>query len=98
MKVRLHSRARRDLIEIRDFIRQTIGPESAERVRRHLKERLERLGRLPQLGIASTEPGIRVLSPGLYPYRIYFTLTHDAVVILHIRHTSRLEPEAGELC
>ena len=98
MKVRLHSRARRDLAEIRNFIRQTIGPETAERVRLHLKERLERLGRFLQLGIASSEPGIRILSPGLYPYRIYFTVTSDAVVILHIRHTSRLEPEADELC
>lgn len=97
MKVRLHPRARRDLAEIRDFIRRTVGPESAERVRLHLKSRIERLGRLPHLGIASTEPGISILSPTRYPYRVYFTRTDAGIVVLHIRHTSGKEPAAGEL-
>lgn len=97
MRVRLHPRAQRDLAEIRDYIRARSGPASAELVRRHLKERIERLSQQPQLGIASTEPGIRVLSPTRYPYRIYFTNTPDAVVVLHIRHTSRQVPDMGDL-
>ncbi|NJO56451.1 MAG: type II toxin-antitoxin system RelE/ParE family toxin, partial [Rhodospirillales bacterium] len=74
MKVRLHPRARRDLAEIRDYLRENGGPASAERVRRHSKERIERLGRHAELGIASSEPRIRVLSPTRFPDRIYYTV------------------------
>ena len=69
VKVRLHPRARRDLIEIRDYLIDRAGPASAERVRQHLRERIARLGKEPQIGVASSEPGIRVLSPTRYPYR-----------------------------
>jgi plasmid stabilization system protein ParE len=31
------------------------------------------------------------------PYRIYYTVTAVAVVILHIRHSSRLGPDLGGL-
>ena len=97
MKVRLHPRARRDLGEIRDYIRSTSSPESAELVRQHLKLRIMRLGQLPPLGILSSEPGILILSPTRYPYRIYFTRTDAAVVILHVRHTSRQQPDLADL-
>jgi toxin ParE1/3/4 len=97
MKVKLHARARRDLVEIRHYLRLSAGPESAERVRLHIKERIARLGTSPQIGIASSEPDIRILSPTLYPYRIYFTVTLDAVVVLHVRHTSRRLPDLGTL-
>ncbi len=97
MKVRLHSRAQRDLREIRDYILAQYGSATAEKVRKHLKERILRLGREPQPGISSSEPSIRVLSPTRYPYRIYFTNTPDAVVVLHIRHTSRQVPEIDDL-
>ena len=97
MKVRLHRRAREDLEEIRDYLRQNAGPESADKVRLYLKLRIERLGRSPFLGIASSEPGIRILSPTLYPYRIYFMRMDDTVVVLHIRHTSRDVPKPTDL-
>lgn len=97
MKVRLHARARRDLADIRNYLRREAGPESAEHVRKHLHGRILSLGREPQPGIKSTEPGIRILSPAKYPYRIYVTNLPDAVVVLHIRHTSRKSPLPGEL-
>jgi len=31
------------------------------------------------------------------PYRVYYTITAVAVVILHIRHTARIDPDLGEL-
>ena len=97
MKVRLHARARRDLAEIRDYIRNAGNLQGAERVRLHLKERIERLGRSPEAGIASSHPDIRVLSPTRYPFRIYFTVAGDAVVVLHIRHTARQLPDLNQL-
>ncbi len=97
MKVRLHARARRDLAEIRNYLRETTGANAAERVRQHLKGRIDRLGRSPRPGITTSEPGVWILSPAQYPYRIYFTVTADAVIVLHVRHTSRRLPDIGSL-
>ena len=40
-----------------------------------------------------SNPEIRILPPTLYPYRIYYTVQGDDVVILHIRHSARSEPD-----
>ena len=97
MRVLLHRRARADLAEIRSFLREQGGTELAERIRRHLQLRIMRLGEFPSIGISSNYPGIRLLSPTTYPYRIYFTVVDEAVVILHIRHTSRDEPKIDDI-
>jgi toxin ParE1/3/4 len=88
IKVRLHARALADLLEIKRYLTEHASPEVAERVRIHLRSRIAQLGDT-RLGIATSHPAVRVLSPGKYPYRIYFTFTDEVVVILHIRHSSR---------
>jgi plasmid stabilization system protein ParE len=45
------------------------------------------------LGIGSVHPHIRILNPIRYPYRIYYTVQGNEVVILHIRHTSHQAPD-----
>ncbi len=50
-----------------------------------------------RLGRPTATPDVRILSLRRYPYRLYYTVTAVAVVILHIRHTSRLDPNLGEL-
>ncbi|MEQ1712559.1 MAG: type II toxin-antitoxin system RelE/ParE family toxin [Hyphomicrobium sp.] len=89
MKLRFDPQAVRDLVAIRDYLTETAGSESAERVRLHLKQRMARLLERPGTGISTTMPGVRVLSPTRYPYRIYFTIDGNTIVILHIRHTAR---------
>lgn len=89
MRLRFDPQALRDLVAIRDHLTETAGTEAAERVRAHLKQRLARLLERPATGIATTMPGVRVLSPTRYPYRIYFTIDGRTIVILHIRHTAR---------
>ena len=49
------------------------------------------------LGVETAEPGILYLAPIRYPYRIYYTVTAVAVVILHIRHSARLDADLSEL-
>jgi hypothetical protein len=48
-------------------------------------------------GVETAEPDILYLAPIRYPYRIYCTVTAAAVVILHIRHSSRLDPDLSDL-
>lgn len=97
MKVKLHARARADLKAIHDYLRLHASPASADRVRAHLRQRIMRLANVPRIGTASSNSETRILSPTRYPYRIYFTVRPDAVIILHIRHTSRPLPDLDDL-
>jgi toxin ParE1/3/4 len=89
MRLEFRPLAVADLAEIRDGQLQRAGSQAAENVRRHLLKRFNRLCEKPDLGLTTSHSGIRILSPTNYPYRFYFTVIEDAVVILHIRHTSR---------
>jgi toxin ParE1/3/4 len=97
MKVRLDEQARRDLIDIRTSLRRHASPAAGERVHSHLRSRIKGLGKHPYIGTRASEPDVRVLAPSRYPYRIYYTVTHDAVIILHVRHTARREPDLSRL-
>jgi toxin ParE1/3/4 len=95
LKVRLDAQARDDLIGIWTYLSRHVGAATTERVHGHLRSRVETLARHPELGLRTSSPEIRILSPTRYPYRIYYTVTADAVIILHIRHTARrnLDPD-----
>jgi plasmid stabilization system protein ParE len=85
MKVRFDPQAKRDLAAIRDYLLSQAGACPAERVRKYLLRRINSLSRAPMLGVATTQSGVRVLPPTRYPYRIFYTITKEAAVILHIR-------------
>ena len=55
-------------------------------------QRIMQLSRLPHMGTATSESKIRILAPTRYPYRVYYTVQNNEVVILHIRHTARQAP------
>jgi toxin ParE1/3/4 len=93
MNLRWDARALQDLREIRSYIAVHGSPAAAERVRQHLRIRVHRLLANPLIGVATTHPQIRILPPTRYPYRIYYTVQENDLVILHIRHTARLAPD-----
>jgi toxin ParE1/3/4 len=43
----------------------------------------------PRAHRAAGREGVRVVSLGHYPYKIFYRVTLDAVEILHIRHAAR---------
>ncbi len=93
MRLRFDPRAIQDLRDIHSFIKEHGTPQSAERVRLHLRDRIERLIDHPLIGKKSSIADVRILPPTRYPYRIYYTILTDTVVILHVRHTARREPD-----
>ena len=97
LKVRLHQKARADLESIRDYLLQHADRSAAERVRVHLRQKIQRLADHPNIGTATSNPDIRIVPPTKYPYRIYYTVAGPVVVILHIRHTNRREPDLEDL-
>jgi plasmid stabilization system protein ParE len=96
LKLRLAFQAKRDLTAIRDYLLSQAGSGPAGRVREYLRERIQSLRTAPMLGVATTRVDIRVLPPTRYPYRIFYTITADTVVILHIRHSARSEPDFSD--
>ena len=97
MKLRLDPQAAKDIKEIRAYLLAEAGPAAADRVRSHLRKRMEGLRHNPRLGVATTEPDIRILPPTRYPYRIYYAIMPDATVILHVRHSARRDPDFKDL-
>jgi toxin ParE1/3/4 len=93
MNLRWDARALQDLRDIRRYISARGSPAAADRVRQHLRARVQRLLTNPFIGVASTNAQVRILPPTRYPYRIYYTIRGEDVVILHIRHTARLAPD-----
>lgn len=98
LKVDLHQRAVRDLQDIHDFRVREHGGKAADRVRAELRRTFNRLALHPfRIGRSTADPEIRILSVTRYPYLVYYTVTETTVLILHIRHTSRLDPDLEEL-
>ncbi len=97
LKIRLDEQAERDLREIRDYLLREAGAQAANKVRRHLHARIKTLSRFPLIGIRTSHGAVRILPPVRYPYRIYYAVSDEAVVILHIRHTARRAPGADEM-
>jgi toxin ParE1/3/4 len=93
MRLRWDARALQDLRDIRRYIGAHGSPAAADRVRQHLRTRVDRLLTNPSIGVVTNNPQIRILPPTRYPYRIYYTVQGDDVVILHIRHTARAAPD-----
>jgi plasmid stabilization system protein ParE len=92
MNIRWDVRALEDLRDIRRYIAKHGSSAAADRVRDHLRTRVARLLTTPLIGVLTSNPEIRILPPTRYPYRIYYTIQGDDVVILHIRHSARSEP------
>lgn len=92
MNLRWDPRAVQDLREIRNYVAAHGSASSADRVRRHLQKRVERLRSKPYIGVASNNREIRILAATGYPYRIYYTVQPNEVVVLHVRHTARQAP------
>ncbi|KAB2938287.1 MAG: type II toxin-antitoxin system RelE/ParE family toxin [Hyphomicrobium sp.] len=47
LKVRLDAQAKRDLLEIRSYLTEHAGTDTADRVRMHLRQRINRLRQAP---------------------------------------------------
>jgi addiction module RelE/StbE family toxin len=91
MKVRYTAEAQADLDAIYNYITEH-NPSAARQMKARLKERAERLGSFPFSGRETDRPGIRALADGRYPYLIFYTIAHNEVVILHVRHAARQRP------
>ena len=88
MKVRYIPRAQDDVDEIYESISAN-NPDRAQRVEHAIRAAAELLGRKPGLGVATGHEDARRWPMPEYAYAIFYRITEDELLILHIRHTSR---------
>jgi toxin ParE1/3/4 len=87
MKARYTPRAFADRERIFDYLFQR-SPNGARNVMTSIRETVALLEEQPNSGYR-IDSEIRVKFIVRYPYKIFYRVTHEAVEILHIRHTAR---------
>lgn len=88
MIVRYRAQALADIAEIHGYLHER-SPSGALNVLRAIYAGVQLIGEWPLGSPRTTDPGIRVKLVTRYRYRIFYRVTEDEVLILHIRHTSR---------
>jgi toxin ParE1/3/4 len=96
MRIRYTPRALADLNRIHSYIAEH-NPSAAARVVGVVERRINALYDHPEIGYRADEVDVRIILAIPYPYRIYYRVAAAEIEILHIRHTSRWAPTAGEL-
>lgn len=89
MRLRYTPQARSDIVSIAEYIIER-DPDASLRVRSAILHSISLIARSPHLGALNAyRPGTRSRAVARYPYRIHYAVTNEAIIILHIRHTSR---------
>jgi addiction module RelE/StbE family toxin len=95
MRVRYTPRARNDLDSIYSYLNER-SPVAAMAVLRRIRSRVERLADFPLMAPMTELAGIRGLAIGRYPYKAYYRVIDDEVLILHVRDMRRIPWTGGD--
>jgi plasmid stabilization system protein ParE len=70
--------------------RRVFGSAVAATLETYIRATVARIAAFPEIGRGLEErPEVRGVPLVRYPFKIFYTVSGDAVVILHVRHTSR---------
>jgi plasmid stabilization system protein ParE len=97
MRLVYSRRALADLDQIAMYYTSHASPGIAETIGHRLGDVIDRICRTPEAAPrVSQRSRVRVVAVVRYPFRIFYRVRGDTIDILHIRHTSRRPPGAGE--
>jgi len=88
VKLRFTPRARDNLVEIADYLRER-SPKAALRVRGAILASLQIIARHPSVGRRQTTEGVRKIVVRGYPYLVYYMLRDREIIVLSILHAAR---------
>ena len=95
MKVVFTSAALADLDDLLSYTSANY-PDVLPALERRIRAVLERIEQWPESAREVSErPGVRVVPLIRYPYRIFYRINADRIVILHIHHAARDEIDDG---
>ena len=90
-KIEFSSRARRNLILIKDYIAQD-DPTAAETVLLRIAKSIRSLAAFPELGAVWQNTGTRALVIHDLPNRVHYQIAGNTVEIITVVHTSKRFP------
>jgi addiction module RelE/StbE family toxin len=97
VKVTYSPRAIADLGEIADYLTAR-SPSGAHAVEQRIHKTVALLAEFPGAGRAVEQrPAVRVMPLGRYPYLIFYTISDDELIVLHVRHGARRPVEPKRL-
>jgi toxin ParE1/3/4 len=93
MRVVFTSAALADLDELLSYTAVNY-PDVVPALERRIRAVLERIEQWPESARqVSGRAGVRVIPLIRYPYRIFYQIVGNSIVVLHIHHAARDEPE-----
>ncbi len=97
MKIAYSPRAVADIVSIAGYLIER-SPQGAWAVEQRIREVVDRLAEFPGMGRELAQrPKVRVMPLGRYPYLIFYTAKDDELIVLHIRHGSRVPLKSDDL-
>lgn len=97
MKIRYTPRAVNDIIAIADYLSER-SPAGARAVEAAIRRTVELLGEFSGSGRVLTQrPHVRVMPVARYPYLVFYKVSDDVLLILHVRHGARAPVKGDEL-
>jgi addiction module RelE/StbE family toxin len=88
MRLRWTPEAADDLEDISDYLIAN-WPSRVQSTVKRIYNEVSTLRRFPRMGRETERPGVRALVISMLPYVCVYRLEQDAVVLLHIFHTSQ---------
>ena len=90
MKTLYSNLALADLRRISEDSRRDFGDKVTRALETRIRNSIERISRAPLSAQAVADrPGVHAVPLVRYPFKIFYRIEAGAVLILHIRHTSR---------
>jgi toxin ParE1/3/4 len=96
MRVRYSPRAFAELQAIHDYLSNR-SPQAALGTASAIRNSIVALVDFPEMGQPADHLDVRVLRSAHHNDRVYYAIKGDEIQILHIRHSARKQPAAGEL-
>jgi len=90
MKIRYTRRALRQLDEIYGYIAKE-NQNAAAGVISSIQATIDNLAIFPRLGRATDRPNVYRLVQARFPYRIFYRLKDDEVIVLRVLHGAQLD-------
>jgi len=97
VRVRYSPRAAVDLAVIADYLTER-SPQGAQAVERAIRTTIALIADFPGCGRALAQRRtVRVIPVTRYPFLIFYTVTEESVIVLHIRHAARRPVDPDDL-
>jgi plasmid stabilization system protein ParE len=95
MRVRYAPRAKRDIERIYNYLEQR-SPTGARSLTVAIRRRIASLGIFPFMAPYNAQLDLYELTIIGHPYKVYYRIKNESVMVIHVRHTARRPLARGD--